>query len=121
MCSSDLMNQLQEPAIALHAVRRFELLLLQELGYGISFDYDAGTGVAVDGDCSYIYVVHEGFYQTDRPGENVYTGTELMAISNGDIAHIDERRLRYITRKSLAALLGEKPLKSRSLFQGNAR
>lgn len=116
-----LMDQLQQPADALLAVRRFELLLLQELGYAISFDYDAGTGVAVDAGSHYAYVVHEGFYQTDQVGENIYNGAELVAISRGDLMQIEERRLRYITRLSLAELLGERPLKSRSLFQGGGR
>jgi DNA repair protein RecO (recombination protein O) len=116
-----LLGQLQVEEISIQAVRYFELLLLQELGYGINFDYDAGNGTAINADSVYRYVVHEGFYVTNQTGEDFYPGTELIAISSGDLVQVAERRLKKITRQSLAELLGEKPLKSRAMFQGGNR
>lgn len=102
-------------------VRLFELRLLQQLGYGINFLYDAGDGQVVEEDARYRYVVHEGFYKTKVGGENTFPGAELILIAAGNLLPVDARRLRNLTRVSLAALLGDKPLKSRSLFRAVAR
>lgn len=110
-----LLAELQLKEDGVIAVRRFELALLQELGYGISFNYDAGTGGSIEADLSYRYVVHEGFYGT-AAGEQSIKGMDLMNVANGQIELADSQKLKDITRRSLAELLGEKPLKSRSLF-----
>ena len=102
-------------------VRLFELRLLQELGYGINFDYDAGDGQAVEENSHYKFVVHEGFHRVDEPGDSAFCGAELRSIAEGNLQVVNERRLRNLTRVSLAELLGDKPLKSRSLFRGIAR
>ena len=113
-----LLISLQDSTDSLLAVRAFELMLLNELGYGISFDYDAGRGVAIDAEAGYRYMVHEGFFETDQAGRDIYPGRELLAINSGDLGSVDEQRLKLLTRISLAELLGDKPLKSRSLFPG---
>ena len=102
-------------------VRIFELRLLEELGYGINFEYDARTGEQVSEDSHYRYVVHEGFYASNQDFENLFPGAELLSIAHRDLAAVDEKRIRNLTRISLAELLGDKPLKSRSLFQGMVR
>lgn len=114
-----LLSQLQSDDDPLLAVRQFELLLLQELGYGISFEYDARTAEPVQADLFYRYVVHEGFHHTAAQDDASFTGQELMLIATGDLAPVNERRLKNLTRRSLAELLGGKPLKSRSLFREN--
>ena len=41
---------------------KFEIRLLDELGYGISFAFEAGTGDMVDPDMFYRFVADEGFH-----------------------------------------------------------
>lgn len=117
----ELLAHLQADADSVVAVRAFELNLLRDLGYGISFEYDAADGEFVESDRYYEYVVHEGFRQTRQQDPLVYPGTELLHLASGEYDKVNERRLRYLTRTSLARLLGDKPLKSRSLFVSAAR
>ena len=99
-------------------VRIFELRLLEELGYGINFEFDAGSGSRVENDSYYNYVIHEGFYRSPMADSDLFQGRELLSIANRELSMIDQNRLRNLTRQSLAVLLGDKPLKSRALFKG---
>ncbi len=102
-------------------IRLFELRLLQALGYGINVQFDAGDGQLVDPEGRYRFAVNEGFYRTEQSGDDIYPGIELNAIEAGNLRVVDARRLRRLTRTSLAQLLGDKPLKSRALFQARSR
>lgn len=111
-----LLSSLESSEEVTTRTRQFELMLLQELGYGIDFEFDVGRGTSVDADNCYRYVVHEGFYLARDDEQVKIPGRELMLISAGDLTAVDPQRLKHITRKSIAALLGGKPLKSRDLF-----
>ncbi|MGV0034696.1 MAG: DNA repair protein RecO [Candidatus Azotimanducaceae bacterium WSBS_2022_MAG_OTU7] len=100
------------------AIRRFELCLLQELGYGINFEYDSRDGQPISADLSYRFVVHEGFHAAQESQGETFSGSEVLRMASGDLEQVDSRRLLNLTRFSLAELLGDKPLKSRSLFRG---
>ena len=115
-----LLNGLAASDREIEQVRIFELRLLEELGYGINFEFDAGSGSRVESDSYYSYVAHEGFYLCPRAGPDLFQGRELLSIANRDLAQVDQNRLRNLTRKSLRILLGDKPLKSRALFKGLA-
>jgi DNA repair protein RecO (recombination protein O) len=116
-----VLDELQRIDNNVLAVRRFELQLLGELGYGIDFDYDARSSEPVQSELHYQYVVHEGFHQTTRADADLFPGRELQHLSAGNLEEVDDRRLRNLARLSLAQLLGDKPLKSRSLFRKLAR
>ncbi len=110
------------PATAL--LRRFELLLLSELGYGITFDADAGTGMQIESDCFYRYVPDEGFHQLkdtmnrDTNDQGSFKGEHLLAIAGGELDSPDvDASAKKIIRSSLTVLLGHKPLKSREMFE----
>lgn len=115
-----LLCQLQGDHDGVLAVRRFELMFLQEMGYGISFEYDAGNGSDIAADQFYRYVVHEGFYPTTQT-ERTLRGSDLLQIAAGHLNEVSPGLLKDITRRSLAELLGDKPLKSRSLFQSSSK
>ena len=100
------------------AVRRFELCLLQELGYGINFEYDSRDGQPISADLDYRFVVHEGFHAIRESQGETFSGVEVLRIASGELEQVDSKRLLNLTRLSLAELLGDKPLKSRSLFRG---
>ncbi len=116
-----LLDSLQGYAESVSSIRQFELILLQQLGYGINFDYEALTGDPVEPGHYYRYVVHEGFHRVSEPSAEAYQGDELLNIGQGMLEQVDRQRLLNLTRKSLAELLGDKPLKSRSLFKGVSR
>ena len=109
---------INEPGGEVTAVRRFELCLLQELGYGINFDYDSRDGQPISADRDYSFVVHEGFHAIREYQDETFSGAEVQRIASGDLEQVDSKRLLNLTRLSLAELLGDKPLKSRSLFIG---
>ncbi len=125
-----LLDALQHASARFAPIRFFELTLLQELGYGINFGREVSTGEPVEADCYYYYVVAEGFHKAPASAKDSIRGADLIGIAaeisaNGVLDsysartanQFDSRQLRNITRKSLGALLGDKPVKSRSLFR----
>lgn len=102
------------------ALRRFELTLLEELGYGITFDAEAGSGNPVVAGSWYRYVADEGFHEIREP-ENVsygFKGEHLIAIRRGDLLEPDvDASAKRVIRASFAGLLGDRELKSRELFR----
>ena len=112
-----LLSRLQGFESSVSAVRKFELNLLARLGYGISFEYDSGNGEPVSSDRHYRFRVQEGFRETASEEADTFTGGELMHIAEGELQRVSDRKLKSVTRASLAMLLGDRPLKSRALFR----
>lgn len=102
------------------ALRRFELSLLRELGYGITFEAEARTGEPVSADALYRYVPDEGFLKVAEahPDTYVLKGADLLAIleERFEAPGVDACAKRII-RSSFAALLGGRQLRSRELFR----
>lgn len=100
-------------------LRRFELLLLDDLGYGIDLtqDYENGQPVAVDVD--YCLVMENGIKQIQgvAQGTNRFSGEALLQVSKNVWTASSLQCAKRITRMALSPLLGHKPLKSRELFQ----
>lgn len=103
-------------------LRRFELQLLAEAGYGLNLDHDVLNDVPVDPGRHYEYRFEHGPVPADATdGALTLTGTELLAINRGELAspdillaarrllkavvahHLDGRTLK--TRQVLAAML----------------
>lgn len=96
------------------ALRRFEFLLLDELGYGFSLQQQAdGQPLARSG--RYRFEADTGL-RADPSG--YYQGDCLLAMVAGDWHHEARRQARNLMREALAPLLGDKPLLSRQLFRG---
>lgn len=115
-----LLASLADPQFDMASLRQFELHLLMQLGYGITFDLDAGNGEFVSEGNRYRFVAEEGFHCYQGEGENLYKGADLLAIAAGDMTGEREKIVRQIVRRSLKPLLGNRPLKSRDLFVGRA-
>ena len=115
------MGKLENVCQAVDEIRIFELRLLEELGYGINFEFDAGTGSRIEGDLTYRYVLNEGFYRVEETRSGFFSGKELLSIADLRLNNVDRNRLRNLTRSSLSVLLGDKPLKSRDLFREISR
>jgi len=101
-------------------LRRFERLLLSELGYGLALSNDA-SGAPIVAERDYVYVVERGAVPTDEAGEGTLpalSGAALLAIAHddyGDPSVMPQARglMRYI----LNHYLGGKELYTRQLLR----
>ena len=104
------------PVAAQTCLRRFEKLLLEELGYGLDFARDAGTGGGLDATAWYQLVPESGFVA--GPAGEGYSGEALLDIDQGCFAAPAVRRAaKAIFRGLLASHLGPAPLLSRRLYR----
>ncbi|MEE9255364.1 MAG: DNA repair protein RecO [Pseudomonadales bacterium] len=102
-------------------LRRFEKILLSEIGYGIAFTSMEGHGL--ERNLDYRYDPQRGFLPLgDRVSErdtarDVFCGDELVAIAED---RYDSREVRAsakrLMRLALRPPLGNRPLNSRQLF-----
>ncbi|MBQ4877068.1 DNA repair protein RecO [Pseudoalteromonas luteoviolacea] len=97
-------------------LRNYEFQLLHELGVGIEFDYDA-FGAPIEEANYYQFVREVGFCPSDDI-QRSFSGQTLLAIAHGEYSSlISRRQAKALSRYLLKPLLGNKPLKSRELFQ----
>jgi len=98
-------------------LRQFEQLLLSELGYGLDFVRDAGTGEPVDPEAHYWFDPRSGFVRAPSAATSTYSGRALLDIAAADYASRAARvAAKRIARLALGTLLGPKPLASRKLL-----
>jgi len=102
------------------ALRDFEIQLMIELGYGMLLDHTADTGEPVVPDQLYHYVIEQGPVSGSLvPMDQRIHGRTLLCLHNREL--LDETgagEAKRLMRRVLAHYLGNKPLKSRELFQG---
>ena len=103
-------------------LRRFELRLLDALGYGFALDSDC-TGRPLTPEDLYRVepeagLVPLGVREADGRGEGLeFSGALLGRVAAGDLDELEvSRAAKRITRLLLAPHLGPKPLRSRALF-----
>ncbi len=108
-------------------LRRFELALLDALGYGINLDHDCVTGEALEAQSQYLFHPDIGFERVPRhnapslTNPALFSGTELMALRAGELQdHAHAKAALRLTRMALQVHLGNKPLASRMLFTRRA-
>lgn len=100
-------------------LREFEFRLLTELGYGLDFSADARNDCAIEAQGFYECHVQEGFFSAgpDIPEQFLLKGEWLLAIAAGDYSDSATRlAAKYLSRRMLKPLLGNRPLNSRQLF-----
>ena len=109
------------------ALRKFELMLLEELGYGVRFEVDSRDD-AVEADTTYFYDASQGFVpRIFTLGETqntaaTFRGNQLLNMAdwsfNGDgLEALNRLPLKELTRIALQAQLGDRPLQSRELLK----
>jgi len=100
------------------ALRRFELSLLDHLGYPLIFTDNQGEPLLKEG--LYRWLPEQGFVAIKgiaEPDNRTYTGASLLAIAEDDWQlKLTRQTAKALTRQLLAPLLGSKPLLSRQLF-----
>ncbi len=102
-------------------LRDYELMLLDELGYGLSLDYDV-DGEAIDPSKTYFLTADSQFHEVLQNNQKfasttLFPGTILLAIQQHNWH--DREVLNYakkLSRMVLQPLVGAKPLQSRKLF-----
>ncbi|RLM22092.1 DNA repair protein RecO [Brenneria alni] len=114
-CLQQLASQNTSPEPAL---RRIELGLLENLGYGVDFLHCAGSGEPVADTMTYRYREEKGFIASLIVDNNSFTGYELRALASREFPDSATlRAAKRFTRMALKPYLGGKPLKSRELFR----
>jgi DNA repair protein RecO (recombination protein O) len=117
-----LLRDLAGPGDAEPLLRRFELALLADLGYGLALDRDGHAGLRIDPDVDYVYVAGTGLVPRDTVGgddaRHRLPGRHLLAIAAEDYTGADVRQCaKELLRTALADHLGGRPLRSRELFR----
>lgn len=99
------------------ALRRFELNLLTETGYGLSLARDAASGEPVQPTRTYRYLPGRGIVP-DSAGADLLSGATLLALHRGAVLDAPQRReAKGLLRTAIHFHLDGKPLKSRDLFR----
>ena len=113
-----LLNALQSESFDTSMLRDFELSLLSDLGYGISFDIEAETGDPITRDQRYHFVVEDGFHYL--PGNDasvrVIEGEHILNIADGKLDATADQIAKWVVRQSVNQLLGGRILNSRMFF-----
>lgn len=103
-------------------LRRFELSLLDELGYGIDMEIDSRTGLPIEPDAHYLFNPSVGFERVSdlalrSQNNSVFSGREIQALKSFALTETSlTSAARRLTRIALQPLLGDAPLISRELF-----
>ncbi len=101
-------------------LRQFEHRLLQEIGYGLILDHEVMNGESIDPKSCYRYLPDRGPVVSSENNEDgiIVHGRTLLAIAQGDYSQSQVRQeAKRLMRAALAVHLGDRPLKSRELFQ----
>jgi DNA repair protein RecO (recombination protein O) len=100
-------------------LREFEVLLIRELGYGLLLDRTADTDESIKQQQVYHYHIEYGPVSAidGATGIGIH-GQTLISLHRGE--QLDERgrlEAKQLMRRDINYYLGNKPLKSRELFQ----
>lgn len=134
---TSLYQHYQESLLALQAgkqlepvLRRFELALLMELGYGVNLETDYHSHEAIMAGKHYRFTPDVGFELQDKvestagiettaalDNSRIFSGEHLIALRESQLSDADSAQsAKRLLRLALSSHLGERPLHSRSLF-----
>lgn len=98
-------------------LRRFELQLLQETGYGVVLDSTC-EGEPVSSNTTYTYNIGQGVTRDCSAADALIHGETLLALHQGEWRNVRERHeAKLLMRRLIDHSLDYKPLKSRELFR----
>ena len=100
-------------------LREFELHLLGELGYAIDWHTEWRTGEGISAAQHYTFVAQHGLQRLaeGQQSKHCFLGENLIKIANNQWDKSSLQAAKRIARLAFLPLLGDKPLKSRELFQ----
>jgi len=119
---STLIAQLSTSADAEPLLRRFELSLLEEMGYGFDMSSELVENRPIVAGENYYFVPDQGLIRADgfsgHSQQSGFQGEHLLAMAEDNYQCLAVRRCaKRLLRSALQAQLGERPLLSRELFR----
>jgi pyridoxine 5-phosphate synthase len=100
-------------------LRLFEKHLLEASGFGMLLDREHGSAKPVESGAWYQYVPESGPVRREPRGaedDKLVSGEALLALQSGEIGPQHQQMLKRLMRRLIAHYLGDRPLKSQSLF-----
>jgi DNA repair protein RecO (recombination protein O) len=98
------------------ALRLFEKMLLEQLGYGLELGHEAGAGEPLAAAGYYHFRPGHGLWRTEA-GEAAYRGADLMALAAGRLETPESlRAAKRLLREALADCLEGRGLRSREVM-----
>ena len=95
-------------------LRRFELDMLDTMGYGFDYEYDINNNEPIDVDSSYRFVSERGF----RKSKNAtFLGKDIINLKNRNLKDVPLKELKEITKKAITYCLDGNDLASRKIFR----
>ncbi|QIQ21796.1 DNA repair protein RecO [Zophobihabitans entericus] len=114
-CLQSLALQQRSPE---HALRRFELALLDNLGYTVDFIHCSATGDDVADEMTYQYRAEKGFIGSLITDNYSFTGRQLKSLAAKEFPDGEcLKAAKRFTRIALKPYTGSQPFKSRELFR----
>lgn len=105
-------------------LRKFEHVLLQELGYAIDFSIDANQQEILAFQ-HYQFQLNDGFMPVAQASRSTLEGRLIASMQSyelgQDFANEQLQLLSKLYRQMISALLGDRPLKSRQLWIQNTQ
>ena len=99
------------------SLRRFEMTLLKELGYGLTLDREAESGRPVDPQKRYAYVLERGAVLQDGGEAESFSGRALLAMAKDDFSESETlAQAKQLMRTLIHHYLGGQRLSSRRVF-----
>lgn len=99
-------------------LRLFEKQLLESAGFGLQLAFEHGSERPIEAGAWYRYVPESGPVRSE-PGKDddaLVSGEALLALQSGKIDAGHQRELKRMMRRLIAYHLGDRPLKSQSLY-----
>ena len=119
---SDAVRKLSNGPSLNSLLRHFELDLLEQLGLGLVLDRCADDDSPLRPDGRYYYLPEVGPVTRDDGHGLTVSGSTLLALARRQaLAMEGEREARALMRHILSYYLGDRPLKSRELFQAGGK
>lgn len=106
-------------------LRRYEILLLQELGYALSLTREAGNGDAIEAEAQYSFIPEHGAIKVSAKqsqSQSPRSGIQLLGKTLLDMAQDDYtdtqtlQQSKLLMRTLISHHLGDKPLHTRQLL-----
>ena len=99
-------------------LRLFEKQLLEAAGFGLQLTREHGSERPIEAGGWYQYVPESGPVRRE-PGKGddaLVSGAALLALQSGEVDAGHQRELKRMMRRLIAHYLGDRPLKSQSLY-----
>lgn len=98
-------------------LRRFERMLLQEIGYGLLLEQEADSGAAIEVDADYYYDIERGPVKSQPQSDQLLVkGQTLIDLASDDYTDATSlKQAKQLMRMILWHYLGGKPLKTQLL------